>query len=419
MLNSNPDGHQHASDPASPTAPRLVKQLSKNGNGAVVVQIIPSLVCGGAERGTIEIAGAIVAAGGKAVVISNGGAMQHHLAKCGAIHYQLPVNVKNPFKWGALRRQIGTILEDENADIVHVRSRAPAWIALPVAQKMGLITVSTVHGRLHATSMLKRIYNAKMLKTDHVIAISHYSQSLITRGYAGVEAKMSVIHRGVDTEMFDATQVSPSRIKRFVDEMALPKNMPPNMPLVMLPARPTESKGHEMLLEALAKIKDLPFLGVFVGAADGRQSFIDRIMQKGTELGLEGRIRLVSAVEDMPAALMAADVVTMPYTVPEPFGRVALEAQAMGKPVIAFNHGGAVESIDHERTGWLAKPNDANDLSRCLKTALTLSATRRQALAREARSRIERSFSAAKMCRETINVYARLLATAAKLRNQP
>ena len=358
------------------------------------------------------MAEAIIAAGGKAVVVSNGGPMERHIVRCGAVHYRLPVNVKNPLKWASTRQRLGVILRDEGADIVHVRSRVPAWIALPIAQKMGLITVSTVHGRFHSSSTMKRIYNGKMLKTDHVIAISNYIKFLITRDYFGVEERLSVIHRGVDTNIFDASKVSQSRIIRFVNEIALPEDMP----VVMLPARPSAWKGHEILLEALAHIKDVTFLCVFLGAADGRQPFIDRITKKGIELGLEGRFRLVSAVEDMPAALMVADVVVMPSVTPEPFGRVALEAQAMGRPMIAFDHGGASESILHEKTGWLAKPNDSKDLGNCIKAALALGVSRRRDLARNTRSHIITSFSTAKMCRDTIKIYARLLAKAAMRR---
>ncbi len=392
-----------------PTLLRFVKKHSKSGDGPVIVQVLPELVRGGVERGTVEMAEAIIAAGGKSVVISNGGPMERHLARCGAVHHRLPVNVKNPLKWASTRRRLGLVLRDEVADIVHVRSRVPAWIALPIAKRMGLITVSTVHGRFHTNSALKRVYNGKMLKTDHVIAISNYIKSLITRAYFGVEERLSVIHRGVDTDVFEAGQVSQSRIIRFVNEIALPEDMP----VVMLPARPTTWKGHEILLEALAGIRDMPFFCVFVGAADGRRSFIESITKKGVELGLEGRFRLVSAVEDMPAALMVADVVVMPSVTPEPFGRVALEAQAMGRPVIAFDHGGASESILHEKTGWLAKPNDADDLGNCIKVALSLSASRRRKLARDTRSHITASFSTAKMCRDTIKIYSRLLAKAA------
>jgi glycosyltransferase involved in cell wall biosynthesis len=177
----------------------------------------------------------------------------------------------------------------------------------------------------------------------------------------------------------------------------------------MLPARPTFWKGHEVLLDALALIKDLPFICLFVGAADGKQSFIDRITKHGVDRGLEGRFRLSHAVDDMPAALMVADVVVMPSITPEPFGRIALEAQAMGRPVVAFDHGGAVESIKHGQTGWLAKPGDAESLAACIREALELQGSARQELADKSRAHIEGSFSTKRMCNETIKIYRRIL----------
>ena len=149
-----------------------------------------------------------------------------------------------------------------------------------------------------------------------------------------------------------------------------------------------------------------------MGAADGRPNFVERITTHGLALGLEGRFRLVKTVEDMPAALMLADVVVMPSVSPEPFGRVALEAQAMGRPVIAFDHGGAAESIEPGQTGWLATPGDADSLANCIDEALALDVTARAALAEASRAHIAAKFSTARMCRDTIRVYARLLAKA-------
>ena len=386
-------------------APRLSKPNTPLEKRPVIVQVLPALGRGGVERGTVEMAQAIQNAGGRAVVISAGGPLERYIVRCGATHHTLPVNVKNPLKWGSLRRKLQQILKDENADIVHVRSRAPAWIALPVAKKLRIPTVSTVHGRFQAHSIFKRIYNGKLVKVDHVIAISKYIKQLINSQFVGVEERMTVIHRGVDTDVFDPQAVNQTRIINFADSVALPEEMP----VVMLPARPTLWKGHEALLNALALIKDLPFICLFVGAADGKQSFIDRITNHGVAQGLEGRFRLSHAVDDMPAALMVADVVVMPSITPEPFGRVALEAQAMGRPVVAFDHGGAVESIKHGQTGWLAKPGDAESLAACIRQALELQGSERQVLADKSRAHIERSFSTTRMCNETVKIYRRIL----------
>jgi len=388
-------------------AARFVKSHSRNAEGPVIVQLVPALVRGGVERGTIEMARAIIEAGGRAVVISGGGPMVRHLDRIGAAHHQIPVGVKNPLSWGGIRRQVRRVLLDEGADIVHVRSRVPAWIAIPAAKSLGLITVSTVHGRFQNSSMLKRMFNGKLLAADHVIAISGYVKSQIERQFGEMGKRLSVVPRGVDTKVFDPAAVAQSRIIRFVESISLPEDEP----VIMLPARPTAWKGHEILLEALAKIAERPFNCVLLGAADGKQAFIDRLTQTGMKLGLEGRFRLTHGVDDMPAALMAADIVAMPSVTPEPFGRVALEAQAMGRLVVAFDHGGAAESILHGKTGWLAKPVEADSLAECLGKALDFTAKQRKTMAAETRNHIEDSFSTELMCSRTIAIYARLLKT--------
>jgi glycosyltransferase involved in cell wall biosynthesis len=384
---------------------RLSKSKTPSENRPVIVQVLPALERGGVERGTVEMAQAIENAGGRAVVISAGGSLERHIVRCGATHHTLPVHEKNPLKWGSIRRKLQSILQDEGADIVHVRSRAPAWIALPVAKKLRIPTVSTVHGRFQAHSIFKRFYNGKIIKADHVIAISKYIKQLITSQLVGVEERMTVIQRGVDIDVFDPQAVNQTRIINFADSVALPEEMP----VVMLPARPTLWKGHEVLLDALALIKDMPFICLFVGAADGKQSFIDKITKHAVDLGLEGRFRLSHTVDDMPAALMVADVVVMPSITPEPFGRVALEAQAMGRPVVAFDHGGAAESIKHGQTGWLASPGDAENLAGCIRQALELQGSERQKLADKSRAHVERHFSTTRMCNETVKIYRRIL----------
>ena len=384
---------------------RFVKSHSRDGNGPVVVQVLPALVRGGVERGTIEMAKAVIEAGGRAVVISGGGPMVRHLDRIGATHHVLPVGNKNPLSWPGTRTRLRRILVKEGADIVHVRSRVPAWIALPAARSLGLVTVSTVHGRFQNSNLPKRFFNRKMLAPDHVIAISKYVRGQIEGQFGDQDRKVTVVPRGVDVDVFDAAAVAQSRIIRFVDSISLPEDEP----VIMLPARPSAWKGHEILLEALAKISDRKFNCILLGAADGKRAFVDRLTQHGMKLGLEGRFRLTHGVDDMPAALMAADIVVMPSVTPEPFGRVSLEAQAMGRLVVAFDHGGAVESIIHGRTGWLARPVDADSLAECLAKALDVTPAQRQTMAEETRSHIEERFSTRQMCNSTINIYARLL----------
>ncbi len=389
--------------------------LKRRGLAApTIMQILPALVRGGVERGTLETAAAIQQHGGRAIVISRGGPMVRHLDRIGAIHHQLDVNSKNPFRWPKIRRQLKAILISEKVDLVHVRSRAPAWIALPAASNLGIATVSTVHGRFLAGSAFKRRYNGKMLKTNHVIAISNYVKELITSQYFGIEDRLSVVHRGVDIDLFSPERVNQTRIINFVDNLAVPEDVP----VVMLPARATEWKGHHILLQALAKIKDQPFICLMIGAGDGKPSFVSGLARFGDKLGLEGRFRLTPIVDDMPAALMVADVVVMPSITPEPFGRVALEAQAMGRPIVAFDHGGAVESIIPGKTGWLARPKDVNSLAEALLAALSLSPRQRKTLAKAARRHIEQNFSTETMCYETMKIYRRVLERVAAEKKQ-
>ena len=373
----------------------------------VIVQIVPQMNRGGVERGTVEIAEAIVKNGWKAVVVCNGGRMENQLRRAGAEVYILPVDTKNPLKWPSVRRKLKTVLLSVGADIVHVRSRAPAWIALPLAKSLGLTSIATIHSKFVPQNFLKNIYNRKMLSADKTIAISEYVKSVL-RGYyadAVAEEEITVIHRGVDLAVFDPAQVSQNRIVRLSETL----NLPDDGPVVMLPARATEWKGHIPLIEAVAQLEAKDVTLLLLGAGDGNSRFVERLRTLAVKTGLDGRLRIAEGTDDMPAALMLSDVVAMPSIVPEPFGRVAVEAQAMGRPVVAFNHGGACESIIEGETGWLARPGDVNDLTRCLQAALSLGPRQRTIWAKRTRAHVEASFSTAQMCEKTLAIYADFL----------
>ena len=373
----------------------------------VIVQIVPQMNRGGVERGTVEIAEAISARGWKAVVICNGGRMENQLRRAGAEVYTLPVDTKNPLKWPAVRRRLKAVLLSVGADIVHVRSRAPAWIALPLTRAMGIHSISTIHSKFVPQNFVKRIYNQKMLSADGIIAISDYVKSVITSHYSEAvsEKAIQVIHRGVDLDVFDPAKVSQHRIVRLSETL----NLPDDGPVVMLPARATEWKGHAPLIEAVARLEAKDVTLLLLGAGDGHSRFIERLRALAIKTGLDGRLRIASGTDDMPAALMLADVVAMPSTIPEPFGRVALEAQAMGRPVVAFKHGGAIESIQEGETGWLAEPNNVEDLARCLHLALKLGPRQRTIWAKRARAYMESDFSTQQMCEKTLEIYADFL----------
>jgi len=253
----------------------------------------------------------------------------------------------------------------------------------------------------------KKIYNGKMLKADRVIAISHFVENEIFTHYgkSGVAEKLSVIHRGVDLGMFDPKAVNQQRIIAEADRLGLPDDKS----IIMLPARATSWKGHEILIQALAQLPDKDAILMLLGIEDGPPAYAEKLQAMAVRYGLGGRVRIGAGSRDMPAALMLADVVAMPSIKPEPFGRVAIEALAMGRPVVAFRHGGAVESIDEGRTGWLADPLSVDSLAEALQTALSLTPRKRRALAKDARQQMTDQFSKDMMCERTLAVYKSLL----------
>ena len=216
---------------------------------------------------------------------------------------------------------------------------------------------------------------------------------------------LNVIHRGVDTSVFNPINVTQQRIINEAERIGLPDDLP----VVMLPARPSSWKGHLILLRALARLEHLQVAIVLLGAGDFNTGYAEMLEKTSVELGLGANVRITTSSRDMPAALMLADVVVMPSINPEPFGRIAIEAQAMGRPVIAFDHGGARETILEGKTGWLAKPNDIDSLSENLETALSISKSKRNELSNLAQSSVKRRFSVRKMTNSTLEIYRKLL----------
>lgn len=378
--------------------------------GRVIVQVLPALNHGGVERGCLEVAKAIINQGGQAVVISSGGKFEEELKSIGGVHYTLPVHCKNPLRWRSIRRQVREVLSLCNGDIVHIRSRAPAWIAMKAARALALPVITTIHGRFVATSRFKRYYNSIMTKGDHIIAISHYISDLVRQQFPYAADKMTVIHRGVDIEVFNANAVSEARLDAMRDRLQLPHSEK----VVMLPSRGTAWKGMSVLIEAMGMLAEHSFILLLVGAGGGNTEMLTQLKQDAAVAKITDKVRFCDAVDDMPAALMLADVVVMPSVKPEPFGRVALEASAIGRPIVAFRHGGAMESIVEGRSGWLAEPIEADSLARAIKTAIDLNEKERRTLAQAARVHVKEHFSTEKMCTATLELYVQLLANGKK-----
>ena len=374
---------------------------------ATVLQVLPALDAGGGvERGTVEIASAIVEAGGRALVASAGGAMVHELGRVGAEHFTLPLASKNPAVIHANVKHLAGLITDQGVDIVHARSRAPAWSAYFAARRTGTHFVTTFHGTYGSGNWFKRRYNSVMTRGERVIAISHFIAGHVRRVYGVPAAAIRVIHRGVDLERFDPKKVNAERVVALAGKWRLPDGMP----VVMLPARLTRWKGQVVFIRAIAALPRRDIRCLLVGSDQGRSAYRQELEDLLHEWGLDEIVRIVDHCDDMPAAYMLTDVVISASTDPEAFGRVVAEAQALGRPVIASDHGGARETVIAGETGWLTPPGDAAALAGAIDRVLDLGEAARRALAHKAITHVRRNFSKDAMCAKTLDVYDEVLA---------
>jgi glycosyltransferase involved in cell wall biosynthesis len=361
-----------------------VGPMSVSLDSPVVLQVLPSLITGGVERGTIEMAQAIVEAEATALVASAGGPLVRQLQRAGGIHVPLKLTTKSPLGIWRNAAALETLIRDRKVSLVHARSRAPAWSAWLACQRTGVPFVTTYHGTYGEGFPFKRSYNSVMARGRIVIAASHFIADLVVGRHAVDPARIRVIPRGVDPAVFDPATVSGNRIAKLADEWRLPDYAR----VVMLPGRLTSWKGHSVLLEALARLNWPDLMCVFVGAHQGRYGYVADLERKAASLGIADRLRLVGHCEDMPAALRLSDVVVHASTKPEAFGRVVIEAQAMGRPVIASDLGGPVETVRHGETGWRVKPNDPSGLASAIEVALDLDPEAALALGQRARASV-------------------------------
>lgn len=372
----------------------------------VVLQVLPAMVTGGVERGTVEIATALIDAGWKAVVVSNGGPMVRELNRIGAVHIALPVHSKNPWiMWCNIDRLV-QVIRHYNVDIVHARSRAPAWSACSAARRTGRHFITTYHGTYNEGMMgLKYRYNAVMANGERVIAISDFIAEHVRARYHVEDTRLRIIHRGVDLSVFDPLRVSPERIIQLAHKWRLPDGHR----VIMLPGRLTRWKGQSVLIDALSRLSRRDIRCLLVGSDQGRTGYRQELMQQIKTLGLHDVVHLVDECNDMPAAYMLTDVVVSASTDPEAFGRVVIEAQAMGRPVIVSDHGGTRETILPGRTGWLVPPSDPVSLAEAIEGALSLSEEQRYQVAKWGVNHVRKEFSRTQMCEKTLSVYSEVL----------
>ncbi len=371
----------------------------------VIMQVIPALGTGGAEQGCIDIAAELVRAGARSIVVASGGSRVHELARARAEFIALPVDSKNPVVIWRNAGRLRALIRSHGVDIVHARSRAPAWSCLLACRREKTRFMTTCHAPYNISGEAKRFYNSVIAKGERVIAISRYVADYLVKNYAIEPARIRLIPRGVPLEKFQPSLVTPERMIKLAREWRVPDGAQ----IVMMPGRITRWKGHAVLIDAMARLDRPDVFCVMMGPDQGRTAYHEEMEEKIRALGIDGRVRIVGQTTDMPAAYMLAAVVVSASIEPEGFGRVAVEAQAMGRPCIATDHGGAQETILRGETGWLIPPGDPIALSLAIREALALAPGQRGVLAARAMAHVAQHFSREKMADQTLNVYAELL----------
>ena len=365
-----------------------------------VLQVVPELNAGGVEATTLEMTQALVKQGHGAHVISAGGRMNEELLALGGVLHKTDIGSKNIFTLPPRVRLLRAIIHKYKIDIVHARSRAPAWPAYYAAKIEKVPFLTTYHGIYNGTSGPKRFYNSIMAKGVHIIANSNYTKAHIIKTHGTDADKITVVPRGVPMARFDPNKIS----KKDITAQRSRWGLKAADIVVLLPGRLTRWKGQLVAIEAMSHLPETYKL-VLLGDAQGRDAYTAELKAKASELGVSDRIIMPGHTADVPTALKAADIVVSASTDPEAFGRVAAEAQAMSKPVVATAHGGALETVLDGKTGYLVPPSDAAAMASAIDRAVkTLDF---DAIA--ARDRVSAQFSTQSLQRKTLAVYNALL----------
>jgi glycosyltransferase involved in cell wall biosynthesis len=382
-----------------------------------ILQVVPRIDAGGSEQAAVEIADALGRAGARALVATEGGRMATDFTETGGEIVPLPMASKNPVTILANARRLARLIEARGVDLVHARSRAPAWSALLAARKTGRPFVTTYHGAYSSPGPFKNFYNSVMARGDRVIANSRYTVDLIVSRHQVPQDRIRVIYRGVDLTKFVPGLIGPERLDRLRTAWGLRATQP----VVLQAARLTRWKGQAFVIEAAQQLHDGNRLGdaVFVLAGDeqGRDGYRQELKQLIIASDLEGRVKLVGHCDDMPAAFALARVAIIASTSAETFGRTSIEAQALGCPVIVSDIGAAPETIvrasptERNYTGWVIPCRDAAAIAARVEEAVLLAPQDRAALGARSRAHVTAKFTLSRMQHATLAVYDELLGT--------
>ncbi|MBE6448965.1 MAG: glycosyltransferase family 4 protein [Alphaproteobacteria bacterium] len=380
--------------------------VAKKKTEPVVLQVLPELEMGGVELGTIEIASELQNQGIKNFVASQGGRLTKELQKMKVKHLTLPLKTKNIFKMRKNADLLADFIKKNGINIVHARSRAPAWSAYWAAKKAGVHYMTTFHGTYGLGPWgIKKLYNRIMTWGERVVVISNHIKNHVLQNYKVEESKLRLVHRCVDIDKFNPEKVSQERIIKAVQEY----NIPDDRPVITLIGRVTRWKGQHLLVEALSKMKNKNYYCIIAGDEQGRVNYVNEIKSLAEKYRLKNRIGFYGKVLDPQALMQVSTVVLSTAIEPEAFGRISVEGQAMGKIVVASDIGGSLDTIKDEKTGKLFKSGNAYSLATALDWALKLDEENKKKIVKAAQKNVKDNFTKQIMCDKTIAVYRELV----------
>ena len=377
-----------------------------------VLQVIPKLGYGGAETGCYDIAHYLPENNCGSYIVTSGGELLKFIDKKKVKIIKLPVHSKNPLIIFINFLALIFIILINNISIVHARSRAPAWSCLIASKITGRKFVTTFHGTYNFNSKIKKFYNSVMVRSDLIIAGSNFIFSHIKENYTkylNAKKKLLVIFRGINVDYFDPTTKLDSDEKKLLKKWEIEKDKK----IILLPGRLTGWKGQEVFIEAINLVNiELgyeAFYAVILGSDQGRDLYKKKLIRLTEQYRLINQVKFIDHCKDMALAYKVSDIVVSASIEPEAFGRVAVEAQSMEKPIIASNIGGSNETVIDEKTGFLFESNNAKSLSQKILKILSMDEASLNSIGREGRKNIIQKFNVEKMCFSTYSEYKRII----------
>jgi len=378
-----------------------------------VLQVIPKLGYGGAETGCYDLAHFLPENKCKSFIVTSGGELLKFVDKKKVKVFRLPVQSKNPLVMLFNTIILSIIILLYNINIVHARSRAPAWSCLFATKITRRKFVTTFHGTYNFTNKIKNFYNSSMVRSDLVIAGSNFIFSHINENYGTffikTARKLLVIFRGINTNYFFYKKISPLKANKFSDQHKIDRNKF----IILLPGRLTQWKGQQIFIEAikiLSEKEDVASLeAIILGHDQGRKVYKKKLIGLVEQYRLSKIIKFIDHCDEMPIAYKISNLVVSSSTEPEAFGRVPVEAQSMEVPIIASNIGGSMETIVKEKTGFLFKSGDATALADTILMVMKKDYNTLKSIGIEGRKNVLKKFDVDKMCQTTLNEYKKLI----------